>query len=69
MRDYTSGSQNGRLRNRTHRWQMVKVDGNGEIPEFNRQRKFRPAPIGLDLPMAQKVQVRRPGTPKRSLRS
>ena len=30
-RDYVSGSQDGRLRNRTHRWQMVKLDSNRTI--------------------------------------
>ena len=33
-RDYMSGPQDGRLRNRTHRWQMVKLDSNRTIQGY-----------------------------------
>ena len=33
-RDYMDGNQDGRLRNRTHRWQMVKLDSNKTIQGY-----------------------------------
>ena len=39
-RDYMSGPQDGRLRNRTHRWQMVKLDSNRNDTGL-RQRHLR----------------------------
>lgn len=33
-RDYMDGPQDGRLRNRTHRWQMVKLDSNKTIQGY-----------------------------------
>ena len=33
-RDYMDGPQDGRLRNRTHRWQMVKLDSNRTIQGY-----------------------------------